>query len=770
MVSAPGVSQLQPLREEALEFVVMLRDDVFDPNNAAGLLPEDDEVDYLIPLRLHHSAGARRSDTLTCLWALERSGDRLVDAATPVGYDKIIELARIDPVTGDLLRMFRGKIGEQSHYFDANRESVYVHAQYDAWLIGPYKTAGYWVRMPDDTRQFVDGRRLVFNPEIDDEVKPNREGRGDDKNEDPALDADLVYWWTDWTSTLTGPARTYAGYLGHLWTLPHVVQTLCWMLNPDEEWIENPRLDELQTALAIEDVVPEDVVRNLTVSLNRWLPEALDDVLTPYGFSWKIEFGAEPGDKDRLAFFARNTGVKVDVFGVRPGEFIDRNNNNISSYHANWSLSELANVFEGRTANLQIESTFELMPGWTDEPLGVEDDGTLNLAKLNAAARNNDDLCRKFVLNEAADYVGAWNRVAPTDLDSLLTEPHPTWGDSTDPDGTGPLGPTYARTTTVRRRRFLPALTLGLDRHPIGADGFELQVRKQSYDQDTAETTIVWETVDWPFDVLADEAGIQLTGALRQDVYQALQDEPDEPPLRITATLESDFARWVILPKRDESPRGDQVRVVLDLSERFHVRTVDTTSRWYDNRHADLTDLSTDSSLGTDRSVLTLITEDGYLPEILRTGDRITIAGSTGNNGRYTLASCVDGTLDDEYVLTLDELLPDATVDGVVGWLTEEIDDTMRMTEFLEHLQAIDDTAEVSCSITLDGVAHQEYQVGKMLGKVVGRELDLNAATPGTTEKRLQIIGYNLEFENGQQMELLLETTRVERFDFGREA
>ena len=68
MVAGPGLGGTSILRNKALPIGVLL-------GNEDGDFPSlFDEVDYLIPFRLHQSVGADRLDSISLEWALERSG------------------------------------------------------------------------------------------------------------------------------------------------------------------------------------------------------------------------------------------------------------------------------------------------------------------------------------------------------------------------------------------------------------------------------------------------------------------------------------------------------------------------------------------------------------------------------------------------------------------------------------------------------------------------------------------------------------------------
>jgi hypothetical protein len=718
-----------------------------------------EEVDFLIPTRVSRPTNGQQLNTISFRWALERSNDRLVDAVTPAGYDRLVDVHAYNPDDGTTRRLCWGKLGEQSHYLSGTNEGVEPTARIDPWLIGELKTTGPRVRRSDDTDHLIEGP-IVFNPE-------NEAGRivG---NRSSSVNAYSRSWWLHPETARTPAAATAQGQTSELWTLPQAVLTMCWLLNPLEKFVRNPLLADLESKLVATDVSETELLRNVSLDPDLWLSECLDRLLEPYGFAWSLKFDDDlaTAGNDKLhtsfAFHKLNDGPQRVVYSQRPGTtHITREKTNVADYHANISITDLANQIEGFTAPIVVESTFEMYPAWP-----IDNDAETQDELNTKEQRANGEVHRVYLLNEDGSLNGIRNApTEATDLDDLLTEPHPADG---------------VRVLSQRRRRFLPAMSEGLergsaennassDRELIGEDGFLLEY-KQRYkyevpaeDEDDPPTVVTvvgdWEPVDWPFTVLKDRCGIRLTGPVRPELWSQLQDFPDETPLRITCCVESDFARHKIASRQDSSPQADVVRSVLDLSSRFHVRRVDSTSVLYADRHPAIT------AVGLQIGFLSLYYfEVGSLNVPPQTGDRIAVTGSTGNDGLYTVADYEPPRV------FVQELIPDtATADGNLSLFTREVDDTRELQKYLEHIRDWDDSADLSCSVTLDGIDHHEYGLGDLITKVDGRNLSLDANSPtATAPKFLQIMGLNMELEGQQKTELLLESFKLERFDFGR--
>lgn len=87
--------------------------------------------------------------------------------------------------------------------------------------------------------------------------------------------------------------------------------------------------------------------------------------------------------------------------------------------------------------------------------------------------------------------------------------------------------------------------------------------------------------------------------------------------------------------------------------------------------------------------------------------------------------------------------------------------DQIPLQAYVAAVRGVEDSAELSCSVTLEGWDHPEYQIGDLVTRVAGRNISLvrNNKSLGVTERYLQIMGitYNVG-EKGQTMELLLES------------
>ncbi len=361
--------------------------------------------------------------------------------------------------------------------------------------------------------------------------------------------------WVDAAAINSAAARTQHGQTPALWRVFEAVHALCWLCNPNETFIKNPTRADLSIDLGDVDA-SHDVLRNLEVKPGGSLPELLDQLLTPFACSWTIDFATVSGATEKkLRFFRRNEGDKKQLYLQRPGEALDPAKSFVPQLSINFDISNLANKIIGYTSRKQREGTFELNIGWPVSEDSLDRDALMKdpaLRKLHPHAGS------KFVLNES----GAWNILRPGitwfDLKSLF-------------DG----DPTVATC-----RKFLPCLSRVIDgaTDKLESRGYVLEF----YNVDSTETN-KWELRTWGFSVLQLECGI-FFDVIPKELWDALQTNPANCRIRITATIEGDTRTYATADRQESSPNSDDVVMTLDLSDKFHDRKVHSTSQYYGDR------------------------------------------------------------------------------------------------------------------------------------------------------------------------------------------
>ncbi|HEY0981461.1 hypothetical protein, partial [Schlesneria sp.] len=542
MPTAPSRSSASSLLLNATKFVVLLGPD-------SGATPTmADEVDYLIPLSASISSAGRRDDVLTFAW---RDMPRLVDTTTPVGMKRQIELRAIDENGDPTIVVGWGQMARQPQRIDESSEVVSIEARIGDQHFGKRLTFYPTWSVVTSSRLDVD-RELVFNPEIDGVVRPNRSWKSDGTNQ-----------WNyvlDWDSIWTPRAVSFQQGTASLWTVQEVVLALCWWLNPEQTYIKNPTKAELAATWSQFGEVPP--IKNVAIPYGASLPDALDALLIPLHMSWHLEHSIEGGErKTRLRFFQRGTGPTKQVLMQRPGESRDVKKTNILSFDASYSVIDLANRIECYGQLEQVELTCILRKGWRTTY------DTVPLSQLTVGQsmyNTNPEIGRLWVLNESNEYDG---------LRPEITGVH--GGDLDAADFTGKL--------VRRRRRFLRCLSQHVDADDRESNGYRVDwwdAFQPGATNPETKSDPGWKRVKWPFAVLEKQCGIMFDGETPpEELWRKIRSgNAAQALVRITATIVGDRRVSGIATRKPDSVNGLDMTLVLDVSDKFQKSKISTRS------------------------------------------------------------------------------------------------------------------------------------------------------------------------------------------------
>lgn len=532
MSSTAAPPKKETLSRPATKLVVLMGD-------ATGAFPTAaDEVDYLIPQRIERSAGGGRVDVATLSYDLSKTDERIMDTLAPKGINRQCEIRELDD-KGEVKRVLSwGKLSAEPLQLDAGSESVTFIVRMEKYHFGePLRLVPYWTPLPAPGPIMVD-RPLIFNPTIDETVQRNRTDTTDP-------DRDDAFMLFDVGGPNTSSARATQGMTPTRWFLFQAVHMVCWLLNQDETFVKNPSLAELRTALNDIDLNGERL-RNFSCPKGAFLPEILDAMLNPFGAGWYVEYEYDrPNTRSKrtLKFFVRNQGTQRELFLQRPGERLVATKSNTPSLGLTYDVANLANVLIGQTSRKQREVTIELYKGWPES----EDSLDRTLLKTNSdLALAHPHAGRKWIGNES----GAWTGLRPEITGVLSLE------------GLFGLDPVM-----ITARKCLPCLSRHSDPQTNALESRGVFV--EWYNPDT----LAWEIPTATYSGLEQEFGIWFS-QVPDTLWQLIQSDPSTARVRVTCTIEGDFCNTVTVSKRDESPNGDEIPLILDLSDKFHDRAV----------------------------------------------------------------------------------------------------------------------------------------------------------------------------------------------------
>lgn len=609
-----------------------------------------DETEYLQPLKIERVGSGSRLNVATLEYDLTIDEEHVVDTLAPKAVNRQVEIREVD-LHGTTKRILHwGKLAAQPISIDANRESVTYLVRIDKHHFGdPLGQVPFWNSPEGGIVQLLD-RPLVFNPEIDEVIKPN-------KSDETWTDRDDMNVWFDAAAINSTAARALHNQTPAMWRLYEAVHALIWLLNPDETFIKNPNPAEINAQIGTIDSTSQRL-KNLSLETGKFLNELLDDLLNPFGCSWTIDIEEDTATGlsiRRFRFFVRNDGTQRELFLQRPGEKLDPVKSFVPETSMTYDVATMANKVIGCTSRKLREGTFPLQFGWPVTQDSIEKDQLEQDPDVKAAAPHAG---HKLILNEG----GTWTGLRPE-----IT----TYYDLVDLfDGDD---------TLVTCRKFKPCISRHTDGNSdrLESRGIWLEWRER---EDGVWGD--WQHVTWSYSVLELECGIWLE-QIPTRMWNIIQDDPSNVEFRVTASIEGDKRTYATADRTEESPNADAITLRLNLGDKFHDRKVHSSSRF--------------------------------------------VADS-------------------------------ATAD--------EVDDTLNLQAYVTSVRNLEDAAELSLSVKLEGIDHPEYQIGDLITKINGRNIELNRNNPGIaqTKRYLQILGITYVISAAaQSMELLLESFDEER-------
>jgi len=648
MSAAPrNKAQDSPLSTPVTRFGVYVRDDS-EPMTGA-----DESPDYRFA-ELSLGSGAGRLDTAQ--FEIVQRDKGLSDAHTPTEFSRKVEI-RTPPRTKDEAdagvpdtTIFRGEFGICSvQYSETGTERLNARARVEQWYFGE-PIIGYTVAKYDDPdylyRTMHDD--VVFNPEIDEVIERNRSNHYVTITTDPPStveDFPRHYVWLDPESSRTLATFDDIQQTRQTWTLPQAVMSLCWLCNPSETYVKNPDYAALNKTC---DGAP--AVLNVRIPRGLYLPSALDLLLNPLGFLWRIDYSQvvdEENTEDeeapaykaqmQIVIYKRGEGPEKTVKMQAWGEDKDIKKTNVRVAETEWNIADTANLVKVYGGHLEVEGTFELKRAWVEADDALTADELRKGEPIEGEAETTSQydakphVWRKWVLNEGGDYTGSRTVVRPItsafDINTIT--------DVEDDETIYPLG----QNNVQKNRKFWPPLT----KDPDGRrQDFLVEYLKPAEYGGTDTWENVLELENGHFEVLERECGILFTGiAPPREIVELGEDAR----VRITACIRGDQRVSYTTAQAQECPNGNAITMVVNAETQFFKRRriayVDEFSQYWsrfteveflpDTPEADERDDTTEmqtyaNNLRDNESAARLsasITLEGFRPEYKR-GDIIT--------------------------------------------------------------------------------------------------------------------------------------------------
>lgn len=389
---------------------------------------------------------------------------------------------------------------------------------------------------------------LVFNPEIDGLIAGNM--------------SDKTSGWhfvISPESVRTEAAAKLQKQEASFWKLSDAVRMICWLLNPFEPYITNPSGDDIEAAFSARD----DLLKNVEIPIGTSLPRALDLLLGPLEYGWHLQHGVDKDNQREttIRFYERGVGQARQILMQRPGEVRDIRKTQVAAFDTTISNVDLANRVIVYGDYQKREVTVELVMAWDPQY------DNKRLSDLNEGApfaKDHPEVGRKFVWNEAGDYINLRPEItAPADTTGIFP------GD--------PLA--------IRRRKFLRCLSQHEDADDHESNGYRVEWynrNAQGAVDHTDKFDKGWQRVKWPFSVLEKECGIVFDGAtaplqLWSLVYAGT---PELVHVRITATIAGDNRVKGDATRQASSSNKRDITLTLTMPDKFQDSRIDESTNY----------------------------------------------------------------------------------------------------------------------------------------------------------------------------------------------
>ena len=685
--------------------------------DTSGAFPVDegDIVRWLKPLRIAKPVGGRGTHEIELEILLDQAGN-LQDITTPVGHNRIIEVRDIATDGGLEKLMAWGKIAAQGLNV-SSAQSATISARIDAQMFGDILDGIWYWDGSQDVSKFVE-QRAIFNPVIDGVTQGNHSSQTSNS------------FFAEPSAYQTESAADHQEETRARWTIAQAVYYVLTRQN-GEAFVNNPTQAELD--LALDDSYANSLFLNHELPLFASVPEMLDSLLTPYNFWWSILSSGDVGSVDTQFVFGKlGEGVERDIGLQRIGETISNQRTQLSSagLQLDYDIVTNPNRVIGYPATAEREVSIKLYPGWAPD----DDSATIteidNLSADDYRNGEKRDVGRKWVVNEAGDYNGLRPEFA------AAFEFPASWNHR------------------VKRRTFLPALTLDKDGKQIGTNGYRLRYHDSSG---------VLRDFEWSFSILSDELGILIEGNVPTEYWDGFKSASNANKyLELTATIQMDDRIGIgIADRRTESPNGVDVTMGLDLSDRFIQRQletdVDLKSIYADERRHEIIRVDTDQLLGGTGFVLV-----GDLMSYIKIGQVVSVedvvaATTQVYEGEYSVVRLVYDSLASETIVWIDEALTTVALGshGTATLNTSSEQCLRRVQDYCEIVRDDQDQALVAVNVQLHGIDHPDY-LGELIRGVQPRNIDFNAYA-GASSRYPQCLGVTFNLDSEQTTTLHLE-------------
>ena len=354
--------------------------------NAPG---NNDTFEDVYCLRVVQSASGSRLDFAELSYNLD---DHLENRSQPENFARMVDVKLPD---GGATLIHRGDYVRESASVEQGGESLTAQSQMRGYHFGNPLTK-YDVFVVYD--EFIHDD-IVFNPMIDNRTLFNMS----DKNRGGDATKGRLFVHPECVSGTIGEA--WQGQTSEEWSLSHAVRALCWLMNPDEDFVLNP------STAVIDLLLVGPSVRAVAVPMGTRLPQALDALMIPLGFNWYLDYSTASSlltGRPTIKIFQIGVGTSKELYFQAPGQVLDLAVSNVNQFSTDNNIGDSFNVVTVIGEHEEAECTFTLFAAWdsTHDAISAAD-----LDKDAAEYVGHETVWRLFIANEAGDIDPAVNRL-----------------------------------------------------------------------------------------------------------------------------------------------------------------------------------------------------------------------------------------------------------------------------------------------------------------------------------------------------------------------
>jgi hypothetical protein len=455
--------------------------------------------------RVVQSASGSRLDYAELTWALT---NHLINRTQPANFARMIDVRL--PVSPTELKLHRGDYVRESMRLDPTEESLTAQSQMRPYHFGEPATAyNVWHEPLDDVEQIQDD--IVFNPTVDGQTRFNRSSESVESPMGP-IDLNTIYLWAHPELADATYSQAYNDQTRSEWNMQEAVKSLCYLLNPYQDFIYNPSNSEL-AAIFTSPTIP---IRDIRIPLGTHLPQALDALLIPHGFNWYLNYTT--ATKPTIKLFKIGSGTQKTLKLQMPGGVLNLTLSNVNKLSIDSNIADSFNQVTVLGDYKRYEVTLPLHAAWSSAVDAYE---PYRLAQDGPDYEENQSAWRLWIANEAGDLDTTVSRFGqlpevPDFWNTAFAWFTPHRRVMEDPITMIPSDPASTSGPTDNRLQRIPILL------EYSIDG-----------------GINWKPAEdgWSYKVCPDQIGVYFDG---HDIPVELHEAGNNHRLRLTGTIASD--------------------------------------------------------------------------------------------------------------------------------------------------------------------------------------------------------------------------------------